>query len=259
MNILPKKSWHVRTRKNIERVKRDEAEAERLERIEQDRRLRAEQEARIRELRARAGIDVKPTDHQVEHFNLFEGHQEQQQTSNAEHDEEERQREANKLQRAGIWNKLVRSEDVNQPWYCHRLTDQSRLDAGKASGSKFDLVTSIYDPMTAIKHAEQIVKRRRVEQAKQNEVHHNKPMEKSHNQAQSHASPPKTIQSLDRKSSTSHIDSSPEIIKEVSVVDKSINKAKKKKSHRHETKRKQSSKHECHHIHRHEKHRKPRC
>ncbi|XP_029308146.1 leukocyte receptor cluster member 1 [Cottoperca gobio] len=86
MNILPKKSWHVRNKDNVARVRKDEAQAAEEEREATRRVERAEQEARTEYLRGKsraalASAGEKRDDEVVdersggsgilEHLNLF--------------------------------------------------------------------------------------------------------------------------------------------------------------------------------------------
>lgn len=237
MNILPKKSWHVRTKKNIERVKRDEAEAERLAKIEQDRVLHVEQEARIRELRRRAGIE-EPA--QTSHINLFEDFKDHQQVTNKDYEEEKKQDEARWQQKMGLTNKLVRQGDSN-PWYCN-TTSLLTLDGTESKKpAKTDLITSMYDPMIAIKNAEDIVRARRQEK---NNIQ--PPVKSGRIEKHSVDTSQRAIDKYVKD------DSSPEIVKIVKrsreKSDKKVKKEKRKKSKKHSSK---SHKHHHKHHHRH--------
>lgn len=230
MNILPKKSWHVRNRKNIERVRRDEAEAERLACIEQDRRLGAEQEARIRELRDRVGIKQN-SDQQattiVRHFSLFEGHQEFQQSANPEYEEEERQREARQRHQSGIYNRLGRSEDLKQPWYCARNRPQDMI--GKSTASKTDSSMGVHDPMMAMRRTEG----RQDEQQPPKEH----PKLRTKNYSSTLEGHKLSIKAIDQV--RHDIDSSPEIVREIKAEKKTRkhkkSKKQKKQKHRHKS------------------------
>lgn len=277
MNILPKKSWHVRTKKNIERVHRDEAEAERLSRITEDRKLRAEQEARMRELRARAGLPE--TSETEKHFNLFDGCQDSQKIGNKEHEDEKRQNETKWEQRVGILNKLVRTEDVNQPWYCRSRPEAKSFsfqntDENKSTKNNHnsDLIASIYDPMTAIKHAEQIVRRKRIEEREQIALRSqpNTQLQLYNYDFYKHVPPPPSypismmptnqlskVQPTKITVQIDESDSSPEIIREVKRSCKVSNKKDHPKRDKNKSRsHKKSSRHKHHRHKKHKKHKR---
>lgn len=173
MNILPKKSWHVRTKKNIERVRRDEAEAEKRNQIEKDRQLRVQQELRLQELTGKAGVK----DRNVQHFNLFDLDLDVDQSKripNREYEQEKHQDHIRWLDKSGISKSLSISNDVQNPWYCGKSRSSTSVkqpisiviskDRYQKPVIDSRAITSIYDPMIAMNQSEEIhkAKRRRV-------------------------------------------------------------------------------------------------
>lgn len=132
MNILPKKSWHVRNKDNVARVRKDEAQAAEEEREAQRRVERAEQEARTDYLRrkSRAALEQagvrRPDDEEksggsrdvLEHLNLFPLEDSSEKKGNEEYLKEKKQ-ETEKQERAiGLLVSLgpQPGEEVT-PWY----------------------------------------------------------------------------------------------------------------------------------------------
>ncbi|KAJ8713526.1 hypothetical protein PYW07_013896 [Mythimna separata] len=129
MNILPKKRWHVRTKENIARVRKDEAEAAEKERQEKSRVEQADREARLSVLKNKSrqkllehGIqEPEPTQQAtVEHINLFANLDDAVKTTNKEHDKDVKEKKEEYEKKIGYLTYL--GQDTNEAlgkknWY----------------------------------------------------------------------------------------------------------------------------------------------
>lgn len=133
MNILPKKSWHVRNKDNVARVRRDEAEAAEEERKRKKKAELAEQEARTDFLRKRGRLslpessssDILPlveASRESGHLNLFQDIEDGKGTnqSNKEYEEEKNKEKEQHEKALGILTYLGQSASeaqISRPWY----------------------------------------------------------------------------------------------------------------------------------------------
>ena len=135
MNILPKKSWHVRTKKNIEKVRRDEAKAKE-EQLEKAKRADlAAQERRINQLRGRlnesdSGEVSSQVDHceQTGHSNFFDEKSDHGKNKARELEKRKEQEEFEK--KVGILTYLGGSQvNCETPWYLKDRQDTQQLSS----------------------------------------------------------------------------------------------------------------------------------
>lgn len=156
MNILPKKSWHVRTRKNIEKVRKDEAQAAEEERRKQERISLAEREARTDFLRKKAKRfrDEDTEEREETHLrpgDIFEGvdHGQGDKRVNEEHEKEEKGRKEEWEQKVGILTYLHKKDkDIDDPWY---LKSHEERIASKKSKDEASTSHLIEDPLINMK------------------------------------------------------------------------------------------------------------
>lgn len=170
MNILPKKSWHVLSRDNILRVRRDEAEAKAEEEEKQRRVEIAERESRLGVMRRRAHAREEggEGDHSAPkreggreesnatkndstgdgHINFFADMTQGVglQLTNTEHEKEKKQEQEKFEKRVGILNYLVDKEKADEePWYAKQK--KSAEESAKVKRRK-----ELMDPLTQMHH-----------------------------------------------------------------------------------------------------------
>uniref|UniRef100_A0A3B4ACB4 CBF1-interacting co-repressor CIR N-terminal domain-containing protein n=1 Tax=Periophthalmus magnuspinnatus TaxID=409849 RepID=A0A3B4ACB4_9GOBI len=130
MNILPKKSWHVRNKDNVARVRRDEAQAAEEEREAKRRVERAEQEARTEFLRRKArsaleaaGVSSNDVEESggsrvSDHLNLFPLEESSEKKGNEEYLKEKKEEKEKQERAIGLLVSLgpQPGEEVT-PWY----------------------------------------------------------------------------------------------------------------------------------------------
>ncbi|XP_076826670.1 leukocyte receptor cluster member 1 [Brachyhypopomus gauderio] len=131
MNILPKKSWHVRNKDNVARVRRDEAQAAEEARDIQRRVERAEQEARTEYLRKKSRAALEPDSpvrrvdgersrgsEEIEHLNLFPLEESSEKKGNAEYLKEKREEKEKQERAIGLLVSLGPAPgSESTPWY----------------------------------------------------------------------------------------------------------------------------------------------
>ncbi|KAG9334295.1 hypothetical protein JZ751_008277 [Albula glossodonta] len=144
MNILPKKSWHVRNKDNIARVRRDEAQAAEAEREVQRRVERAEQEARTAYLRQKSraachaeGLEALEEDQPAageKHLNLFPVEEAGEKRGNAEYLKEKKEEKERQERAIGLLVSLGPAPGTEAtPWY---LKDRGSKEEKKEEQDK---------------------------------------------------------------------------------------------------------------------------
>ncbi|XP_077115722.1 leukocyte receptor cluster member 1 [Ranitomeya variabilis] len=159
MNILPKKSWHVRNKDNVARVRRDEAQAAEEERQRRKRAELAEQEARTDFLRKKSrlslpeassteGSAVVELSEESGHINFFQDVDEGKGTTrgNKEYEEEKRREKERQEKALGILTYLGQSAaeaQTSRPWY----QEVPARPKEKEETAKDEKLKGILDPM----------------------------------------------------------------------------------------------------------------
>lgn len=169
MNILPKKSWHVRTKRNIDRVRKDEALAAQQEKELQRRIQLAESESRINFLRGKVqseGFDFEKaataqvtTDLSSEgHLNFFKDIEKAERNihaTNADHEKEKKQEKEEYEKKIGLLTYLGQSSSEasgSKPWFAESHEERLQLSKETERKDKDSKLKDSMDPMKIMKH-----------------------------------------------------------------------------------------------------------
>ncbi|XP_007955140.1 leukocyte receptor cluster member 1 [Orycteropus afer afer] len=157
MNILPKKSWHVRNKDNVARVRRDEAQAREEEKERERRALLAQQEARTEFLRRKArhqnasaeleAVEAgAPAPGPVDLFRELLEDGKGETRGNKEYEEEKRQEKERQERALGILTYLGQSaaEAQTQPPWCQLAPRREAPSPGPGVDEK---IKSRLDPL----------------------------------------------------------------------------------------------------------------
>lgn len=131
MNILPKKSWHVRNKNNIERVRKDEEKAAEEEKERQQRVALAESEARTSFLRENARKrqseteDTGSKNSAVTHINFFQDLEEGKKLGgkNADYEKDKKEEKEKQEKAIGLLTHLGQGSvelEGKSPWYLEK-------------------------------------------------------------------------------------------------------------------------------------------
>ncbi|XP_077503904.1 leukocyte receptor cluster member 1 homolog [Amblyomma americanum] len=172
MNILPKKSWHVRTKRNIDRVRKDEALAAQEEKELQRKIQLAESEARINFLRGKlkaegqeefdfekaATAEVATDLTSGGHFNFFKDVEKAERNLHSKNEDREKDKKAEQEdyeKKIGLLTYLGQSSSEasgSKPWFMGSHEDRLQLCEESEKETKDSKTKDSMDPLHLIKH-----------------------------------------------------------------------------------------------------------